>query len=366
MPASLPANILKFCTLLRHNGYQAGHEESALALQVLATENLFDNINFYHLLRAVFCRKKEDLEKFDALFKSFWRDRLTGETSSAPPPPKQREKKNKAIAISQWLNGKGNDDEPVSTATWSSEGRLEGRDFSVLRDDGLEDTMRIIHSLSRQLASRTKRRYEKTNRGTLPDIRRTLRKNMRKGGELLELVYRRPKRNKIKLLLLCDVSRSMELYSGFFLLFMYAFRQVYAATETFIFSTVLERITPYLQQSKFNEILPLLHQQTMGWNGGTRIGACLDAFVEQYGNLVDKKTIVVIISDGWDQGDTAPIEHNMHLIHQRARKILWLNPLAGYTEYRPETAGMKAAYPHIDFLAPVHNLESLARIIRYL
>jgi uncharacterized protein with von Willebrand factor type A (vWA) domain len=189
---------------------------------------------------------------------------------------------------------------------------------------------------------------------------------MRKGGELLELVYRRPKRNKIKLLLLCDVSRSMELYSGFFLLFMYAFRQVYAATETFIFSTVLERITPYLQQSKFNEILPLLHQQTMGWNGGTRIGACLDAFVEQYGNLVDKKTIVVIISDGWDQGDTAPIEHNMHLIHQRARKILWLNPLAGYTEYRPETAGMKAAYPHIDFLAPVHNLESLARIIRYL
>ena len=235
-----------------------------------------------------------------------------------------------------------------------------------MRDDEFEDIRRIIHSLSRQLAGRTKRRYEKTNRVTAPDIRRTLRKNMRKGGELLELVFRRPKRNRTKLLLICDVSRSMELYSGFFLLFMYAFRQVYAATETFVFSTVLERITPYLQQSKFNEILPLLHQHTVAWSGGTRIGECLDAFVERYGNMIDNKTIVVIISDGWDQGHTGRIEHNMRLIHHRSKKVIWLNPLAGYTSFRPETAGMKAAFPHIDILAPVHNLESLARMVRYL
>jgi uncharacterized protein with von Willebrand factor type A (vWA) domain len=180
-------------------------------------------------------------------------------------------------------------------------------------------------------------------------------------------MHRRPKRNRVKLLMLCDVSKSMELYAAFLLQFMYAFQQVYQRMETFIFSTSLQRITPMLKQKHFGEALKLLSTENEGWHSGTRIGESLNTFVNEYSNkLIDSKTIVIILSDGWDTGNIDMLKKSMHLIHNRAKKLIWLNPQAGYAAYRPEVAGMKAAMPYIDVFAPVYNIETLRRLTKWI
>ena len=190
---------------------------------------------------------------------------------------------------------------------------------------------------------------------------------MRCGGELIDIVHREHKRNRMKLVLLCDVSRSMELYSAFLLQFMYAFQQVYRRMETFVFSTSLQRITPLLKQKNFREALHLLGSEKSGWSGGTRIGESLEMFVKDYAkNIVDSKTIVIILSDGWDTGDLDSLKKSMEHLHNKSKKLIWLNPLAGYPGFQPDVAGMKTAMAYIDVFAPVHNAESFRRLSRLL
>jgi uncharacterized protein with von Willebrand factor type A (vWA) domain len=190
---------------------------------------------------------------------------------------------------------------------------------------------------------------------------------MRCGGELIDIVHHKPKRNRIKLVLLCDVSRSMELYSDFLLQFMYAFQQVYRRMETFVFSTSLKRITSLLKQKNFREALHLLGSEKSSWSSGTRIGESLEAFVRNHAkNMIDSKTIVIILSDGWDTGDTDPLKKSMQCLHNKSKKVIWLNPLAGYPGFQPDVAGMKAAMPYINVFAPVHNAESFRRLGRLL
>jgi uncharacterized protein len=159
----------------------------------------------------------------------------------------------------------------------------------------------------------------------------------------------------------------MELYSAFLIQFMYAFQQVYRRMETFVFSTSLKRITSLLKQKNFQDAMQQLSNENNGWSGGTRIGESFAAFVYEYGKkLIDSKTIVVILSDGWDTGNIDLIKSNMEFIHARSKKLIWLNPLAGFEDYKPHVSAMKAALPFIDVFAPVHNVESLKKLGRWL
>ena len=159
----------------------------------------------------------------------------------------------------------------------------------------------------------------------------------------------------------------MELYSAFLLQFMYAFQQVYSRMETFVFGTSLKRITPVLKEQNFRTALHLLEAENNDWSGGTRIGECLHEFVLHHSKkLLDSKTIVVIVSDGWDKGNMDILRESMKYIHGKVRKVIWLNPLAGFASYRPDVAGMQAAMPFIDILAPVHNAESLRQLGKWL
>ena len=159
----------------------------------------------------------------------------------------------------------------------------------------------------------------------------------------------------------------MELYSAFLIQFMYAFQQVYRRMETFVFSTSLKRVTSLLKQKNFNEAMQQLSNENNGWSGGTRIGESLNAFVNEHGKkLIDSKTIVIILSDGWDTGNIDLIKTNMEFIHTKSKKMIWLNPLAGFEDYKPHVSAMKAAMPFIDVFAPVHNVESLKRLGKWL
>ena len=183
----------------------------------------------------------------------------------------------------------------------------------------------------------------------------------------MEIAFRKPKRNRTKLVIICDTSRSMELYAAFLLQFMYAFQHVYSRVETFAFSTSLQHITNLLKQNDFYAAMRVLSAQNEGWSGGTRIGKSLAEFVKNHATkALDKKTIVIIMSDGWDTGDLDLLHQSMETMHSRCKKLIWLNPLAGYADYKPHVAGMRTALPFTDIFAAVHNAESLKSLSKWL
>jgi uncharacterized protein with von Willebrand factor type A (vWA) domain len=340
-----------------------------MILQSLPHFDYTSHESFFLLLKMIICRSQSNLTDFDELFRQYWKqldkalDAKRKETARKKKPPTPEAQ---FAALNAWLKG-NHKKETEETASYSVKESLSQKDFSAVPDNEVAELMKCIRSLSRRLAAKANRRYELSNRTHLPDLRQTLRMNLRRGGELMDIIHRRPKRNRIKLLMLCDVSKSMELYSAFLLQFMYAFQQVYLRMETFIFSTSLQRITPVLKQKHFGEALDLLSSANEGWNSGTRIGESLNTFVNEYSNkLIDSRTIVIILSDGWDTGNIDMLKQSMRHIHTKAKKVIWLNPLAGYAAYRPDVAGMKAAMPFIDIFAPVYNIDSLRRLAKWI
>lgn len=366
---SLSKNIVQFCIFLRSKEFSVGVEEESIMLEVLQFLDYTSYEAFFMSLKAVLCRSKTQWDAFDKLFREYWEQvsqavdaKLKEEIKKKQPVSRQEQ----FSSLMAWLKGNQNK-EAEETAAYSMNEALSRKDFSAVPESEVDELMRSIRNLSRRLAAKANRRYEFTRKIDLPDLRKTLRRNLRRGGELIDIIYRRPKRNRLKLLLLCDVSKSMELYSAFLLQFMYAFQQVYNRMETFVFSTSLKRITTLLKQKNFHDTLELLNTESEEWRAGTRIGESLNAFVEDYSRkLADSGTIVIILSDGWDLGNIDMLQKSMKIIHEKTKKVIWLNPLAGYADYRPDVAGMKAAMPYIDVFAPVYNAESLRKLTKWL
>src|SRR5206468_1337633 len=170
---------------------------------------------------------------------------------------------------------------------------------------------------------------------------------------------------RTKLVALCDVSGSMDLYSRFLLQFLYALQHAFARVETFAFSTRLVRITGALTRDEYRSALDALKRTETGWSGGTRIGESVAAFVAGWPRLIDRRSVVIVLSDGWDTGEPEVLAHAMRSIQRRAGRVVWLNPLLGSPSYKPLTLGMQAALPHVDVFAPVHNLASLEALGRF-
>ncbi len=366
---SLSKNIIQFCRFLRQKGFGVAIDEEILSLQALQFINYNKNDVFRQALKATLCHNKAQLDEFDNLFYEYWNELNKAVDSKIKEEPASKSSYQQQASykvLNNWLHGSGNK-ETEQTASYSMHESLSRRDFSTVPDDQVEEIMQTIRSIAKRLAAKTNRRYEFCSKTDMPDLRKTLRKNLRRGGELLDIVHRRPKRNRVKLVLLCDVSRSMELYSAFLIQFMYAFQQVFRRMETFVFSTSLKRITFLLKQKNFHEAMQQLSNENNGWSGGTRIGESLDAFVKEYGKkMLGPKTITIILSDGWDTGNIDLIKSNMEFIHAKSKKLIWLNPLAGFEDYKPHVSAMKAALPFIDVFAPGHNIESLRRLGKWL
>ena len=366
---SLSANIVQFCRYLRQKGFVIGVQEEALALTALQFIDYTDPAVFRVALKATLCRSKMQTEEFDSMFNDYWKKlakaldaKLKYEESKKNPPVQSGSFK----SLKTWLHGNRNK-LTEEIATYSIHENLSQKDFSSIPKDDVNELMQILKALAKRLAAKKARRYKFTHRIDMPDLRQTLRRNLRRGGELLEIAYRKPKRDRVKMVLLCDVSKSMELYTIFLLQFMYVFQQVNKGMETFSFGTSLKRISSLFKDKNFGEALQLLTRENNDWQGGTRIGESLETFVNNYSkDFLDSKTIVVILSDGWDNGNMFILEKNMQILHKKAKKIIWLNPLAGYSSYRTEVAGMQTAMPFIDIFASVHNVDSLRSLGKWL
>ena len=371
------ANVVGFCRHLRKHGSGVSVMEQMDALRGLEQIDLSDEDSFFWALRITLAKSQKEQELFDEHFRHFWyvwdhAESLSnrGEEESQPDTViiDDRPKQQQFVSISDWL--KDTDSEATDeqdAAGYSPYEVLTERDFSSFQEQDLDEVARLIHEIGKALAVRFSRRTMRSRRRGPLDLRRTMRDSLRRGGEILELAHRQRKRQRLKLVLLCDVSKSMDLYSRFLIQFIYAFQSVYRRIETFVFSTSLYRVTETLQTEELEEALDRLTATVPDWSGGTKIGKSLQTFVKHYGlSLVDHGTVVLVISDGWDTGDIEALDESMHFLKQHARSVLWLNPLMGNPGYEPTTRGMQAVLPYIDLLVSAHNVASLRTLVRQL
>jgi len=364
--ASLSKNIIQFCRFLRGKKFPVSVPEEISVLQALSLFTFGTRQDFFLLLKSILCKSYADSLAFDGLYNEFWKKKNRSDNSKGISDKQLLKTSQPFKSLKSWLN-KGVENNTEETATYSYHEALSEKDFSSISDSQVDELMQVIKALSKSLAVRTGRRYARTHRNLKPDIRRTLRQNMRSGGELLEIYFKKHKITRTNIIILCDVSKSMDLYTSFLIQFMYSFRQVYRNLEVFTFSTSLQRITPVFRQHDFTGSLLSLVEHTDSWSSGTRIGECLNAFINGYASgLLTKRSIVVILSDGWDTGDIDLLKKTMQHLQKHSKRIIWLNPLAGYASYSPDTAGMKAALPFVDVFASVHNAESLRKLGKWL
>ena len=367
---ALSSNLVGFCRHLRNQGLVSGIGEQMDALRALESIPLREQEPFRMALRTSLAKSTQEQEIFDEHFRKFWYVwESSGEFYRQPPGEEEERSKIHVIderpkptflSIHDWMNQDSESDEVRDSAGYSPFEVDTERDFSQFGSEELNEVIALINEIGKRLATRFSRRMRHSKRHGPMDLRRTMRQSLRRGGELIDLMHHRRRRQRLKLVLLCDVSKSMDLYSRFLIQFIYAFQTVYRRIETFVFSTSLHRITDQLKQQSMDEAVARISESVPDWSGGTKIGASLKQFVEEYSlKVVDPATVVLVISDGWDTGEVEMLSESMSHLKRSARSLIWLNPLKGSPDYEPTTRGMQAALPHLDLFASAHNLNSL-------
>jgi uncharacterized protein with von Willebrand factor type A (vWA) domain len=367
---ALSSNLVGFCRHLRNQGLVSGIGEQMDALRALESIPLREQEPFRMALRTSLAKSTQEQEIFDEHFRKFWYVwESSGEFYRQPPGEEEERSKIHVIderpkptflSIHDWMNQDSESEEVRDSAGYSPFEVDTERDFSQFGSEELNEVIALINEIGKRLATRFSRRMRHSKRHGPMDLRRTMRLSLRRGGELIDLMHHRRRRQRLKLVLLCDVSKSMDLYSRFLIQFIYAFQTVYRRIETFVFSTSLHRITDQLKQQSMDEAVARISESVPDWSGGTKIGASLKQFVEEYSlKVVDPATVVLVISDGWDTGEVEMLSESMSHLKRSARSLIWLNPLKGSPDYEPTTRGMQAARPHLDLFASAHNLNSL-------
>ncbi len=322
--------------------------------------------SFRLALKAIFCHSPEECNLYDWLFALYWDTNPTDlrERKNETRITGMVEKKANATLV---MLGQGKTEgaaEDAKEVTGANETeRLKKADLSKISEIDAAMLERIAEKLFREMAIRMRRRMKQDRRQGNINLRRTIRRSIAFGGEPIELLRhaRTPKRQRLVVLL--DVSGSMDKYSFFFLRFICALKENFRQLDAFIFSTSLVRISRALQLRRLDLVLNAISRQTADWSGGTRIGLCLQEFRERYGRQVlNGSPVVLVMSDGLDTGDPAVLEQQLSAIRGRSKKLIWLNPLKGMQGYQPIAKGMKTALPLVNDFRSAHNLESILEL----
>ena len=367
----LVVHLARFAGALRRRGVAVTLADEADALAALALVDLGDRDEVRRALAVALKVRPADAALFAELFAALWRPDGEGEPrrradlAVRAPSVAPRAAAARALPVAAHAGetpdaaGGGGDREPG----WSRQAALRRKSFEDCDAGELADLERLLARLARRLATRpSRRRVPCRGRGEV-DLRRSLRRLLAGGGELLTPARRRRAVERPKLVALVDTSGSMDLHARLLLAFVLGLRRAAPASEVFAFNTSLVRLTPWLSAGRVDAVLRRLAAVVPDWSGGTRIGECLAAFVDRHLPLVDGRTVVLVVSDGLDRGDLAPLAPAMAALARRARKVLWLNPLAGDPRYEATARAMAAALPYVDRLLPAHDLRSLERLL---
>jgi uncharacterized protein len=370
----LAASIVDFCRFLRTQGFSADMRQTMTALEASKTIDVRNRQFFASTLQTTLCTTMEEWEQFSMLFQAFWgesqpRPRSTsGEYKGPSRGESPEQKEGSSFFLDRPGSQTGTAEENTKAVYGASpQQRLKKVDFSQLPCDDLALLEEISLRLLRRMSQRLSRRLTISQRPTRIDLRRSIRRNINRGGEPFVLAYKGKKPRKNKLVILLDISGSMNFYSLFLVRFAYALQACFDRVHTYLFSTNVVEISDLLRTRNLPEALRKLSQRAAGWSGGTRIGESLRQFNHSYGRkLLSRDTIFIILSDGWDTGAPELLASQLRKTKARVQRILWLNPLLGLKDYQPLTRGMAAALPYVDVFAPAHNLESLLALEKHL
>ena len=373
-------NLLAFGRALKELGVKVSLSQVIDVSRAVEFVDLADKGDFRALLRSNLISQKEDFPVFDMLFDCFWREqsyeRVPMETLEIQGTPTESgaqeggDEEGLEEALAETVATENvpleNLDE-FSVPTYSPQELLNRKDFSEMGVEESRAIARAILLIATKIATQISRRKKLGRKGNVVDPRWTMRKNMKYGGEIIDLVNRKRRIKKTRVVLLCDVSGSMDCYSRFLIQFMYGLQNELWGVETFVFSTSLSRITHLIRTKDIANALEKISGSILGWSGGTNIGRSLHTFNRNFApSMVTHRTVVVIISDGWDRGDVSVLEREMQDLKRRCKKIIWLNPLLASDNYEPLCKGMQAALPYLDLFLSVHNVNSLIALGRTL
>jgi len=373
-------NLLAFGRALKQLGVKVSLSQVIDVSRSVEFVDIADKADFHALLRSNLISQKEDFPVFDILFDCFWREqsyeRVPMETVDIQGTPTESgaqeggDEEGLEEAVAETVATENvpfeNLDE-FSVPTYSPQELLNRKDFSEMGVEESRAIARAILLIATKIATQISRRKKLGRKGNVVDPRWTMRKNMKYGGEIIELVTRKRRIKKTRVVLLCDVSGSMDCYSRFLIQFMYGLQNELWGVETFVFSTSLSRITHLIRTKDIANALEKISGSILGWSGGTNIGRSLHTFNRNFApSMVTHRTVVVIISDGWDRGDVSLLEREMQDLKRRCKKIIWLNPLLASENYEPLCKGMQAALPYLDLFLSVHNVNSLITLGRTL
>jgi uncharacterized protein len=357
-----------FARLLHDAGLEAGPRRLTDATRALAFIDLKQQIDFRNALRAVFVSRKEDLPTFEAAFDIFWAPpdpraaagAIPGRSRALPLSPERAKAWANALGLNaSQMNREQNTTEfPARSSGYSAEELLRHKDFEDMTWAETEQVRRLLEQAPWRVAERRTRRLRPSRTGRF-DLRRSARHAIRSGGELMTLFHRKPRVRRRPLVLICDVSGSMERYSRLLMIFAHAIARR-EDLEAFVFSTRLTRITRLLRQRDLDRALDSVSKGVHDFSGGTRIGDALSDFNRHWARRVlGHGAVVIIISDGWDRGDPARLSAELVHLRRSAHRLIWLNPLLGSDGYEPLTRGMAAALPYCDDFLAAHNIQAL-------
>jgi uncharacterized protein with von Willebrand factor type A (vWA) domain len=364
---SVTGAILRFTHMARQKGLNVGLQEAQEALEIGALGLIANKRAFRYALKAIFCCTEDDGVVFDSLFDTYWQH--LGDEDPRIHYQKDITYADNQGSLALMGHGEGPEESISDTKTVSGASRTERlrkTDFAKVAEVDAAFLEEIIAQLVRQLSMRLKKRYKRDRRGIV-HMRATIRHSISRGGTFVDLIRKYKKKQKFRLVVLLDVSGSMDKYSFYLLRFAWALRSRFQSVETFVFSTTLVRVSDVLSDGDIGGMLASLSRVVHNWSSGTRIGDCLYDFNRKYGKRVlNGRSIVIILSDGLDTGEPELLTEQLEVIRRRTKKIIWLNPLKGMEGYAPEARGMRAALPEVDTFASAHNLDSLLKLESFL
>lgn len=374
IPTPFVDNVLLFGRMLRAAGLDVHHGRLVDAIRALEWVGIRSRADVHATLRSLLVHRSEDIDRFDEAFQLFFRAHRPPAPGlplfSLGERPRVVVRATPAKAVEVHLESlDGPPGSPASTravGAWSAAGVSRTKDFAEFTDEELERARALLQNLSWRLGLRRTRRWERASAGPV-DLRPVLRENVLRGADLVDLPRRRRRTAARPVVLIGDVSGSMERYSRVLLHFLYGLAHSGARVEAVLFATRLTRVTRHLTGPRGSQGLVRLARGVHDWGGGTRIGESLRAFNVLWARRVMRHgPVVLIVSDGWDRGDPAILEREAARLRRSCRRLIWLNPLLGSARYEPLTRGMQAALRHVHDFLPAHNLASIEELADHL
>ena len=357
---TIAEHLIAFCGYLRGKNYQVGIDEVSTALLALSQIDISRYDDFIQMLQICLARNKDQWTQLIAHYGEFKKEygrainaKIKDEPTQERPNTGGTKKKYQLDDIKKWLFSIENKD-LIETPFYSPFHSDEKTFFEFEEEDGIVLDFWIKKLLEKLAVDRRRKKLRNKSRGEL-DLKQLMRSRFVKGDELVELYFKYPKREKSKIILLCDVSKSMDLYGRFISSVIDSLTKIFDYAAIYYFNTELYDIkTP----EQVENVAGL-------WAGGTRIGHCFDQWLDEVPIWCDKKTKVLIYSDGWDTGDLDLLDRSMYLMRKMVGKIIWLNPVIKNAE-NIQIAGMRIASKYVDVLAPLYNLKGLKELVRHI